>query len=379
MRTTDEALSLACALIERESVTPEDGGCQEILIERLEPLGFRAERLPFGKVTNLWARRGNAAPLVVLAGHTDVVPPGPPDAWDHQPFEPRVADGWLCGRGAADMKASLAAMVVAVERFVAKHPRHDGSIAFLVTSDEEGDAVDGTARVVAHLMARGEKIDRCIVGEPSSADRVGDTIRIGRRGSLNARFRVHGVQGHVAYPDIARNPIHAFAPALALLASHRWDEGNHDFPPTSLQVSNFNAGTGATNVIPAFADVLLNVRFSSEQTSAGLEREIERIVASTGVRYDVTWTRSAEPFLTKRGELIAAACAAIRDVMHLDPQLSTSGGTSDGRFIAPTGAEVIELGPCNSTIHKVNERIRVAELDELVRVHEGLLERLLGV
>jgi succinyl-diaminopimelate desuccinylase len=371
------ALDLACELIARRSVTPDDAGCQELMIERLMPLDFTVERLPFGPVQNFWARHGIDAPLVVFAGHTDVVPPGPLEAWEYPPFEPRVTDGWLCGRGAADMKASLAAMLIAVERFVAAHPQHRGSIGVLITSDEEGDSVDGTVRVVEHLTRQHVRIDRCIVGEPSSQERVGDTIRIGRRGSLNARLRIHGVQGHVAYPDTARNPIHDFARALLPLTTHPWDEGNRDFPPTSLQISNFNAGTGATNVIPGHADVLLNVRFSSEQTSAGLERAIERILAAAGVRYDVAWTRSAEPFLTKRGVLTTAVSKAINDVMGITPELSTSGGTSDARFIAPTGAEVIELGPCNATIHKVNERIAVPEIGQLVRIHEQILCRLL--
>ena len=378
IRVDDEAtIALACDLISRPSVTPLDSGCQELLIEQLAPLGFVVERLPRGAVSNFWARRGEARPLVVFAGHTDVVPPGPREQWEHPPFEPQLVDGWLCGRGAADMKGSLAAMIAGVQRFLAARATHAGSIGFLITSDEEGDALDGTVRVIEHLTRNGTRIDHCVVGEPSSQHRVGDVIRNGRRGSLNANLRIRGVQGHVAYPDLASNPIHAFARAMVPLLEHRWDEGNADFPPTSLQISNVTAGTGATNVIPGHLDAKLNLRFGSTHTAEDLERDVERMLDEAGADYEVVWTRSGAPFLTPRGALTESACEAVRAVLGYSPVLSTSGGTSDGRFIAPTGARVVELGPVNATIHKVNERIEAREILQLSRVHEKLLELLL--
>lgn len=371
-------LDLAKALIARPSVTPDDAGCQHLLAQRLEPLGFRIEHLPFGPVANLWARRGTTDPLFVFAGHTDVVPPGPLADWSSPPFAPEVRDGWLHGRGAADMKGSLAAMVTATERFVASHPNHDGSIAFLITSDEEGDAVDGTVKVVEALAARGEHIDWCLVGEPSSADRVGDTVKNGRRGSLNGRLIVHGTQGHVAYPHLAENPIHRAAPALAELAGIEWDQGNAFFPPTSFQISNIRAGTGANNVIPGQLEALFNLRFSTATTEATLRDRVETVLRQHGLRYTLHWALSGNPFLTPAGALVEAVQAAIRTTLGIEPQLSTSGGTSDGRFIAPTGAEVVELGPVNATIHQVNERVGVAELESLSSAYEAVLARLLG-
>jgi succinyl-diaminopimelate desuccinylase, proteobacterial clade len=372
-----DTLELARELIRRPSVTPEDAGCQDLLAQRLERLGFRIEPMPFGEVKNLWARRGERSPLFCFAGHTDVVPPGPLEAWDSPPFEPEIREGRLFGRGAADMKGSLAAMLTATERFLARHPDHAGSLAWLITSDEEGVAVDGTVKVVERLEARGEKIDWCLVGEPSSGEQLGDTIKNGRRGSLNGRLVVKGIQGHVAYPHLARNPVHQALPALAELAATEWDRGNDFFPPTSFQVSNLHAGTGATNVIPGELEVVFNFRYSTENTAQTLERRTEEILRAHGLEYELEWSLSGEPFLTPEGELVEAAVAAVREVTGLEPELSTSGGTSDGRFIAPTGAQVIELGPRNATIHKVNEEVGVEELERLSRIYEALLERLL--
>lgn len=372
----DPTLTLALALMRRRSVTPADAGCQTLLAERLRPLGFEVESMRFGPVDNLWAVRGTEGPLLVFAGHTDVVPAGPLDAWSHDPFEPRLQDGLLCGRGAADMKGSLAAMIVAVERFCARHPEAPGRIGFLITSDEEGEAVDGTVRVMAALRERGEHIDWCVVGEPSSEHRVGDRIRVGRRGSLNARLTVRGVQGHVAYPEQIVNPIHGALAPLARLAAGRWDAGNADFPPTSMQISNVTAGTGATNVVPASFEALFNFRFSPERTAASLQAEVEGILDASGIDYSLDWTLSGEPFHTRPGPLIEHTLAAIESVTGIRSETSTGGGTSDGRFIAPAGVDVIELGPVNETIHKVDERIAAAELIELARIHESLLERL---
>mgnify|MGYP001130352857 CR=1 FL=1 len=370
-------LELAKALIALPSVTPDDAGCQELLAQRLERIGFRCERLAFGEVTNLWARRGDDGPLLVFAGHTDVVPPGPPESWSSPPFEPQVRDGKLFGRGAADMKGSIAAFVTACERFVTAHPAHRGSIGLLITSDEEGPAVNGTVKVVETLQARGERIDLCIVGEPSSQDRCGDVVKIGRRGSLNGTLRVLGEQGHVAYPHLARNPVHEFAPALLELTHEVWDNGNVDFPPTTFQISNVRAGNGATNVIPGVLEVLLNFRFSTEVTAEQLQQRLEAILRKHGVRYQIDWQVSAQPFLTARGPFIDAVSDAIAAETGARPELSTSGGTSDGRFIAPTGAQVVELGPVNRTIHKVDEHVAVEDLDILTRVYQGILERML--
>ncbi len=372
-----DTLELSKQLIARPSVTPEDAGCQALLAERLARLGFRIENLRFGEVDNLWARRGDRGPLFVFAGHTDVVPPGPLEAWWFPPFEPTVQDGILYGRGAADMKSSLAAMVIATERFVATHPEHAGSIGFLITSDEEGPAIDGTVRVVEWLLARDQHIDWCLVGEPSSTDKLGDVIKNGRRGSLGATLTVHGKQGHVAYPHLARNPIHAFAPALQELVGLEWDQGNEFFPPTTFQVSNIHAGTGATNVIPGELGVLFNFRFSTEVTENELREKVEAVLDRHHLDYDIEWNLSGQPFLTAEGKLVDATKSAVQDVCGYAPQLSTSGGTSDGRFIAPTGAQVVELGPLNATIHQVNEHVAVADLEPLAKIYEGILVRLL--
>jgi len=371
-------LALARALIALPSVTPEDAGCQALMAERLAALGFRNEPMPFGEVQNLWSRLGEAGPLLVFAGHTDVVPPGPEAEWRTPPFEPTVIDGMLYGRGAADMKGSLAAMITACERFLERHPQPRGSIAFLITSDEEGPAVDGTVRVVETLQARGEHIDWCLVGEPSSSERVGDVIKNGRRGSLSGHLVVRGVQGHVAYPQLADNPVHRALPALAELAAIEWDRGNAFFPPTSFQISNIHAGTGATNVIPGTLEVDFNFRYSTETDHRRLMESVEALIARHGLDAHIDWTHSGAPFLTPAGELVDAARAAVQDVTGITPELSTAGGTSDGRFIAPTGAQVLELGPVNATIHKVNECVRVSELEQLSRTYERLLERLLG-
>lgn len=377
MTSTSPTLDLAMELISRRSVTPEDDGCQELMISRLEKLGFRIERLPFEEVTNLWARRGDSGPLFCFAGHTDVVPSGPEEQWQFPPFEPRIEEGYLCGRGAADMKGSLAAFVTAVERFVANHPDHEGSIALLITSDEEGPFINGTTRVIDHLEARNEKIDWCIVGEPSSTDKVGDVIKNGRRGSLSGTLKVRGIQGHVAYPHLVRNPIHEAAPALAELAATVWDEGNEFFPPTSFQISNIHAGTGATNVVPGHVDIEFNFRFSTEVTADELKVRVRDILDRHGLEWDIDWILSGNPFLTAAGSLVDAARESIRTVLGYETELSTSGGTSDGRFIAPTGAQVVELGPCNATIHKINERVRASDLDDLSHLYENILARLL--
>ena len=372
-----DTLELARALIARRSVTPEDGGCLELVGERLSRLGFRLERFDQGGVANLWARRGAAAPLLCFAGHTDVVPSGPLDQWRSDPFAPEVRDGRLYGRGAADMKTSIAAFVTAVEGFLAERPQHPGSIALLLTSDEEGPAVNGTVRVVEVLKARGERIDYCIVGEPTSAERLADTIKNGRRGSLSGRLVVKGVQGHIAYPHLVRNPVHMVAPALAELAATVWDEGNAYFPPTSWQISNFHAGTGADNVVPGTAEILFNFRFSTASTPEGLQARLGEILERHGVDHDLQWTLSGRPYLTPRGGLVDAVAQAIRETLGIETALSTSGGTSDGRFIAGICPEVIELGPLNATIHKIDECIAVADIEPLSRLYQRTLELLL--
>ena len=377
MTQLSPTLELAKDLISRRSVTPEDAGCQELMISRLEALGFKIERLPFEEVTNFWARRGDSGPVFCFAGHTDVVPSGPEDKWQHPPFEPMIEEGYLCGRGAADMKGSLAAFITALERFIDHHPDHNGSIALLITSDEEGPFVNGTTRVIDHLEARNEKIDWCIVGEPSSTDKVGDIIKNGRRGSLSGSLKVRGIQGHVAYPHLVRNPIHEAAPALAELAATVWDEGNEFFPPTSFQISNINAGTGATNVVPGEVDVAFNFRFSTEVTADELKVRVRDILDRHNLEWDIDWILSGNPFLTAAGDLVDASRDAIKAIMGYDTELSTSGGTSDGRFIAPTGAQVVELGPVNATIHKINERVRAQDLDDLSSLYENILARLL--
>lgn len=371
-------LELAQALIARPSVTPEDAGCLGLIAARLVPLGFVLERIDANGVSNLWARRGDARPLVCLAGHTDVVPPGPLDKWNTDPFVPTIRDGRLYGRGAADMKSSLAAFIVAVERFVAAVPDHPGSIALLLTSDEEGDAVDGTVRVVETLKARGESIDCCIIGEPTSFNRFGDMIKNGRRGSLSAKLVVKGIQGHVAYPERVRNPVHQAAPALAELAAARWDEGNEYFPPTSFQISNIRGGTGATNVVPGELEVLFNFRFSTASTMEGLQSRVHGILDRHGLEYAIQWTLGGRPFLTPRGPLVDAVVAAIQAASGVTPELSTSGGTSDGRFIADICPEVVEFGPLNATIHKIDECVDVADLEPLTAAYQGILQRLLG-
>ena len=373
-----DALELTRALIACPSVTPADAGCQALMTERLAASGFRIETLQFGSVTNLWARRGDARPVLCFAGHTDVVPTGPLEEWRSDPFTPVIRDGVLYGRGAADMKSGLAAMVTATEEFVAAHPDHRGSIAFLITSDEEGPSVDGTKRVVEALKARGETIDWCIVGEPSSGQTVGDTIKIGRRGSLSGRLTVHGVQGHVAYPQLAENPVHTLAPALAELTARTWDGGDAFFQPTTFQISNLNAGTGAPNVIPGELKARFNLRYCPVQTVEALKKTVEDILARHRVRHTIEWYVSGEPFYTPPGELSQAAVDAITAVTGTAPQLSTGGGTSDGRFIAPLGAQVVELGVTNATIHKVNECVRVEEIGLLHRMYRGVLERLLA-
>ena len=372
-------LALASELITRRSLTPDDAGCQTLIADRLAASGFRAERIESNGVVNSWLRRGTASPLVCLAGHTDVVPTGPLDAWQSDPFVPQVRDGYLYGRGAADMKASLAAFVISVEAFVAGHAAHRGSIALLLTSDEEGPSnTDGTVKVIERLAARGERIDYCIVGEPSSSQRLGDTIKIGRRGTLTGRLGVRGIQGHVAYPEQVRNPIHAVAPAIAELAAMRWDGGNEHFPPTSFQCSNIHAGTGAANVVPGALELVFNWRYSTESTRESLVTRLDDVLRRHGVEYELVLTASGNPFLSGRGRLIDAVTHAIDAETGTQAALSTSGGTSDGRFIADICPELVEVGPVNATIHKLNERVAVDELEPLARIYRGVLERLLA-
>ena len=373
-----QTLELTQNLLARRSVTPADEGCQKLLCEHLAAAGFSIEPLAFGNVENFWARRGRAAPVFCFAGHTDVVPTGPLEEWRSDPFVPVIRDGLLYGRGAADMKSGLAAMVTATEAFVSAHPAHRGSIAFLITSDEEGPSVDGTKRVAQLLRERGERIDWCVVGEPSSEVSVGDTIKVGRRGSLSGRLTVHGVQGHIAYPQLAENPVHTLAPALAELTARKWDEGSEYFQPTTFQVSNLNAGTGAPNVIPGELKARFNLRYSPVQTLENLKAVIEEILRRHGVRYSLEWYLSGEPFYTPPGELSSAVGAAVAEVTGKPPQLSTGGGTSDGRFIAPLGAQVVELGVVNASIHKVNECVAVSDIDALHRMYFNVLRNLLA-
>lgn len=371
-------LDLCRELIARPSVSPDDQGCQDVLAARLEKLGFSIERLPFADVENLWARRGNSGPLFCFAGHTDVVPAGNPAEWQSDPFSPEVRDGFLYGRGAADMKGSLAAMITACEDFLAGHSGHQGSIAFLLTSDEESDAINGTVKVVELLQERGEQIDYCLIGEPSSKEVLGDVVRNGRRGSLNGRLNIIGKEGHVAYPELAANPIHAFLPALAELSQMQWDQGNDYFPATSLQISNIHSGTGTNNVIPGAMSVLFNFRFSTEVSADQLKAQTEEIFNRHYRNYELQWQLSGEPFITEPGRLTDAVKAGIAAVNSVECSLSTGGGTSDGRFIAPTGAQVVELGPCNASIHKNNEHVAVDDLDQLAQMYRHILEQLLS-
>jgi succinyl-diaminopimelate desuccinylase len=372
-----QVIELTKTLVRRASITPEDAGCQAVLIGRLEALGFGIERLRCGEVENFWARRGTGGPLLCFAGHTDVVPPGPLEAWSSAPFEPTERDGCLWGRGTADMKAGLAAMIVACEEFLAATPHPAGSIAFLITSDEEGPATEGTCAVIELLESRGEKIDWCLVGEPSSRARLGDMLRIGRRGSLSGDLEVRGVQGHVAYPESAVNPLHQLAPVLADLVSLKWDAGNESFPPTSLQLTNLHAGTGFRNVTPGSADLKFNIRYSTEQTFEGLQARIHELLDRHGLDYRISWRDAGRPFLTRQGDFLEAVRAVVRETIGIEPELSTGGGTSDGRFIAPTGAAVVELGPINASIHKVDEHVRIADLEALKDLYLGILRRLL--
>lgn len=375
----NEVIEYTRQLIARRSLTPNDAGCQDWLAERLKVLGFSLEWVRSGDVTNLWARRGYEAPVVCFAGHTDVVPTGPLERWSYDPFTPTLSDGCLYGRGAADMKGSIAAFLAAVEDFLAAHPQHPGSIAWLITSDEEGPAVDGTVKVVERLAARGECINYCIVGEPTCAERFGDTMKNGRRGSLHGRLRVHGVQGHIAYPHLARNPIHLAAPAIAELAATAWDAGNDHFPPTTWQISNIHGGTGANNVIPGHVDIDFNFRFSTASSVEALQARVHHILDRHGLQYDLDWELGAKPYLTPRGRLVEALAMSIREHTGANPQLSTTGGTSDGRFIADIAREVVEFGPINKTIHKIDECVGVEELTQLVAVYRRTLERLLDV
>ena len=372
-----DTIELAKALIERASVTPDDAGCQRLIADRLQAIGFSIESLRFGEVDNLWARRGSGAPLFVFAGHTDVVPPGPLADWDTDPFTASTRDGCLYGRGAADMKSSIAAMVTACERFITAHAGHRGSIAFLLTSDEEGPSIDGTVKVIEHLKARGEQIDWCLVGEPSSREHTGDVIKNGRRGSLNGVLHVHGQQGHVAYPQLADNPVHRAAAALAELVAVEWDAGDAHFPPTTFQISNINAGTGADNVIPGELRILFNLRFSTQSTPESIQSRVHALLDRHELDYRIDWKISGLPFITPAGDLVDAVRRAIHSVSGIETELSTSGGTSDGRFIAPTGAEVVELGPVNATIHKTNECVNLAGLDTLSSIYQRIIEILL--
>ncbi len=372
-----ETLALLKDLIKRESVTPKDEGCQDVLAERLTKIGFKEERLNFVDTQNIWLRRGEKKPLFTFLGHTDVVPPGSLKRWDSPPFEPSIRDGKLYGRGAADMKGGVACFITAVERFVENHPEHQGSIAVMMTSDEEGIATNGVVKVVEVLEKRNEKIDWCLVGEPSSDKKVGDVIRVGRRGSLCAKLTIEGIQGHVAYPEIAENPIHSFAPALKELTEEVWDNGNQFFPPTSLQVSNISGGTGAENIIPGEVEVQFNLRFCTELDDQTIKQRVAAIFAKYNFKYDLQWRLSGNPFLTEKGELIAAAHSAIKHVTGMETVDDTGGGTSDGRFIAPTGAQVIELGPLNESIHKINENVGVDDLGILSEIYEQMLIDLL--
>ena len=374
----DATLALTRELIARQSVTPDDAGCQDAMVSRLKQAGFSVDAMRFGEVDNFWATHGTSGPLLAFAGHTDVVPPGDEASWDSDPFEATVIGDELFGRGAADMKASLASMVVACEQFIEQHPDHAGRIGFLITSDEEGPAKNGTVKVMESLNSRGEQIDWCVVGEPSSTTILGDLVKNGRRGSLNARLIVNGTQGHIAYPHLADNPIHRAMPALDALAKEAWDNGNDFFDPTSLQISTIRAGQGVTNVIPGRLEVLFNLRFSTELTAEAIKSRCEDILKAHGLSYDIEWSLSGEPFLTEPGALLDAVMQSIEAVAGCRPQVSTGGGTSDGRFIAPSGAQVVEVGHVNATIHQCNERVKLADIPKLTEIYKGILERLLA-
>ena len=372
-----ETLELAKSLISKASVTPDDKGCQSIMIERLKKIGFEIHPLKFGEVDNFWATRGNGGPLFAFAGHTDVVPAGNEDAWNTKPFEPTIKDGFLYGRGAADMKGGLASMVTATENFVKENPNHNGTIAFLITSDEEGVAINGTVKVMDYLKENNQKIDFCLIGEPSSTNITGDVIKNGRRGSLNGEISVQGQQGHVAYPHLAQNPIHLIAPALSELCKQEWDNGNEYFPATSFQISNVHSGDGVTNVIPGEAKVMFNIRYSTETTKEKLKSKVHEILDLHKLDYYVDWSHSGYPFLTPKGELVSACISAVKETKEITPELATSGGTSDGRFIAQEGTQVVELGPVNATIHQVNESVLVQDLEDLSRIYSKVLTKIL--
>ncbi|MCW5600100.1 succinyl-diaminopimelate desuccinylase [Nitrosomonas sp.] len=372
-----DTLALAQTLIARRSITPVDDGCQAILIDRLKRIGFSIESMRHGEVENLWARRGSTRPIICFAGHTDVVPTGPLAQWVTDPFIPTIRNGRLYGRGAADMKTSIAACVTAIERFIQVHPQHQGSIALLITSDEEGAAVEGTVKVVETLKARGDSIDYCIVGEPTCSEKLGDTIKNGRRGSLSGNLTIKGIQGHIAYPHLAKNPIHLAAPAIAELAQTEWDRGNEYFPPTTWHISNIHGGTGATNVIPGEVNLLFNFRFSTASTIESLKQRLHDILDRHGLDYDLQWSLSGKPYLTPRGKLADALGMAIKTVTAIEPELSTTGGTSDGRFIADICSQVVEFGPCNATIHKLNEYVEVADIEQLSEIYRLTIEQLL--
>ncbi|WP_028486542.1 succinyl-diaminopimelate desuccinylase [Thiomicrorhabdus chilensis] len=374
-----ETIALAQQLIQIDSVTPDDKGCQNLIADYLRPLGFNIEAMPFGEVSNLWARKGDQGPFIVFAGHTDVVPTGPESAWSHPPFSAHIEGDMMYGRGTADMKSSIACFMVACKRFIGDFPQHAGSIGYLITSDEEGPAIDGTVKVIETLEARNEKFDYCLVGEPSSSKKLGDSIKNGRRGSLSGHLTIKGIQGHIAYPELAENPIHTLAPALEQLVHLQWDHGNEYFPPTSFQISNINAGTGATNVIPGSVEVLFNFRFSTEHTPETLKEGVHAVLDHHNLNYDLDWSLSGLPFITPaQGELIQAVTQATKTVMGYEPELSTGGGTSDGRFIAPTGAQVIELGPLNATIHQIDERVSISDLEHLTEIYYQTLVNLLA-
>ena len=372
-----ETLELAKSLISKASVTPDDKGCQSIMIERLKKIGFEIHPLKFGDVDNFWATRGNGGPLFAFAGHTDVVPAGNEDAWNTAPFEPTIKDGFLYGRGAADMKGGLASMVTATENFVKENPNHNGTIAFLITSDEEGVAINGTVKVMDYLKENNQKIDFCLIGEPSSTNITGDVIKNGRRGSLNGEINVQGQQGHVAYPHLAQNPIHLIAPALSELCKQEWDNGNEYFPATSFQISNVHSGDGVTNIIPGEAKVMFNIRYSTETTKEELKSKVHEILDQHKLDYSVDWSHSGYPFITPKGELVSACISAVKDTKEITPELATSGGTSDGRFIAQEGTQVVELGPVNATIHQVNESVLVQDLEDLSRIYSKVLTKIL--